>query len=121
MANKLMLFNYSSDGESPPRKHARPLPLHEAVFTREEQMSFYTDMLDIVSEVASYLWDQLDPRLRALLEWDESHILHTLARSVTRNHGLYTLHQKHGRDVMLPDRHRILHAPGSHLYEALKK
>ena len=100
---------------------ARTLSLQEAVFTREEQMTFNQDMLDIAASVASYLWEQLDQRLREILEWDEAHILLTLARSVTRNHGIYTLHQKHGRDVRLPENHRILHAPGSHLYEALQK
>ena len=100
---------------------SKPLSLMEAAFTREEQTTFTADILDIAAEVAQYLWSQLDLRLRDMLEWEEAHILFTLARNVTRNHCLYTLHQKHGRDVMLPENHRILHAPGSALYDALTK
>lgn len=115
------MLSYRSDTDSPPRKINKLLPLKDAHFTKEEQLSFYQDMLEIAAEVATYLWEQLDERLRAMLQWDEAHILHTLARNVTRNHGIFTLHQKHGRDVALPDNHRILHAPGAQLYEALKK
>ena len=121
MLNRCYSLYYSSDDCSPPVKMSRPIHLKEAVFSREEQATFAADMLDIAAEVAQYLWSQLDLRLRDLLEWEEAHILLTLARNVTRNHCLYTLHQKHGRDVLLPEQHRILHAPGSALYDALTK
>ena len=110
----------SSDDCSPPKKQSRLIQLKEAVFTKEEQITFVADMLDIAAETATYLWTQLDLRLRDMLEWEEAHILYTLARNVTRNHCLYTLHQKHGRDVALPEHHRILHAPGAALYDALQ-
>lgn len=48
-------------------------------------------------------------------------ILLTLARSVSKNHALLTLHNKNGREVEIPKNHRILHAPGSHLFKALKE
>ena len=97
------------------------ISLQEAEFCKAEQASFTPDMLNVAAEVALFLWEDLDPRLRKRIQWDRHHILDTLARSVTRNHALITLHSKHGRVIEMPQDHRILHAPGSHLFTALKR
>ena len=55
------------------------------------------------------------------IKWDRHHIMDTLARSITRNHALIILHAKHGRMVEMPEDHRVLHSPGSHLFTALKR
>ena len=97
------------------------IALADAEFCRKEQATFTPDMLDIAAEVAIYLWKELDPQLKKLLEEEKIYILDTLGRSVTRNHALLTLHQKHGRVIEVPEQHRILHSPGNHLYTALQK
>ena len=113
-----------SEEEGPPPQKARKqvlMALADAFFCEEEQKTFSADMLEIAAESALYLWSELDPYLRRILDEERIFILDTLARSVTRNHALYTLHQKHGRNVAMPDQHRILHSPGSHLFTALQK
>ena len=116
---------YRSDEEdSPPKGKVQKLitmSLQDAEFCKEEQLTFTPDMLDVAAECAHYLWEELDPRLRKRIKWDRHHILDTLARSVTRNHALITLHAKHGRQVEMPHDHRVLHSPGSHLFTALKR
>ena len=96
------------------------IALADAEFCKDEQRTFTPDMLDIAAECALFLYEDLDPRLRKRIIYDRPYILDTLARSVTRNHALITLHAKHGRTIEMPDDHRILHSPGSHLYSGLK-
>ena len=96
------------------------IPLAEAQFSRREQLTFMADMLEVSAECALFLYNDLDAQVQKRLVWDRAYILDTLARCVTRNHALIALHSKHGRVVEMPEDHRILHSPGSHLYTALK-
>ena len=61
-------FCHRSDEEdSPPKGKIQKLvsmSLHDAEFCKQEQASFTPDMLDVAAEIARYLWEELDPRLR---------------------------------------------------------
>ena len=117
-------FRSDEDEDSPPHGKVQKLiamSLADAEFAKHEQATFTPDMLEVAAECALFLWEELDPRLKKRIRWDRHHILDTLARCITRNHALVTLHAKHGRMVEMPQDHRVLHSPGSHLYTALKR
>ena len=63
-----LVFCHRSDEEdSPPKGKIQKLvsmSLHDAEFCKQEQASFTPDMLDVAAEIARYLWEELDPRLR---------------------------------------------------------
>ena len=54
------MIGYRSEDCPPPRKQTKLFLLREDAFTRDEQVTFGQDTLD-------------------MLEWEQAHILHTLA------------------------------------------
>lgn len=104
----------------PPAKTAK-VPLLEATFRPSELANFTQDIQDACAETALAIFDTLNLFVQSRVQVEREAILTTFARCVTKNQALFALHLKFKRAPVLPDNHRLLHTPGSHLLSALEE
>ena len=114
-----LFLSFRMDME-PPAK-ASKVPLLEATFLPHELANFTKDIEDACAETALAIFEQLNLFVQSRVEVERDAILTTFARCVTKNQALFALHLKFKRTPVLPDNHRLLHTPGSHLLSALEE